>query len=131
MKIKTVKDMLFEIIDKKIEDTNIAIVKLNEDDKKDEANLEKVKLNVYDIFRTMYGASEKKVYNPSNKSSEDDKLEEFKLTYLTFFDKIPNNWVISLEKAKVHDDFEKIHIEEIKLETMEYVRSAFLKIWEE
>lgn len=130
MKLENVKELLFDFIDKNIEKTNESVQKLNEEDKKDEANLEKVKLNVYDIFKTMYGASEKKIYNPSNKSSDDKKLEEFKLAYLAFFDKIPANWIISLEKAKKHEDFEKIHIEEIKLAAMEEVRSNFLRLWE-
>lgn len=131
MKLNTVKESLFEEIDNMMKNTTDRIELLNREERKDEVNLEKVKLNVYDIFKTMYGASEKKVEGAFRNASEEEKLVQFEKAYLGFFDNIPKAWYESLEKAKKHDDFEKVHIEEIKLDAMNNIKEMFIKLWKE
>jgi hypothetical protein len=42
---------------------------------------------------------------------------------------IPKNWIASYEAAKLHNDAEKILIEEVKLQTLGLIRTKFNEIW--
>lgn len=86
-------------------------------ERKDEANLQKIKANIYGICRTVYEVLEK------TKSGE-ELAEE----YTRRLDNLPKNWVESYEKAKAHNDVEKILIEEIKLETLKAVKEKFTEL---
>ncbi len=90
------------------------------DDRKDEANFEKVKANVYDIFRTIFSVALK-----NNKDSDAVRCFFEQKT-----DQIPSNWVIAYEKAKQHHDDEKMHLEQLKLDTVAKIKEDFIKIWE-
>ncbi|MBI9011493.1 MAG: hypothetical protein JEZ08_04625 [Clostridiales bacterium] len=128
--IEKIKIEFFRELSKMAEEIDAQIIFLKEEDRSDESNLEKVKLNVLDIFKQMFDVSYRKVFNPGNRNDETVKLSEFKRTYLEFYDKIPNNWYESLTLAKKNDDFEKVLVEELKIETMKKVRTCFDKCWE-
>lgn len=91
------------------------------DERGDEATFEKVKANVYDIFRT--------VLFVADKTSKGDP-EAVRLFFIEKTQQIPSNWKAAYEKAKLHEDTIKMQIEQIKLDTINEIREQFLKIWE-
>ena len=80
-------------------------------ERKDEANLQKIRANIYGICRTVYEVVAK------NKTGAELKKE-----YRNKLDNLPKNWVESYEKAKLHNDVEKVLIEETKLEVLREVK---------
>lgn len=88
-------------------------------DRKDEANLVKVQINVYGICKT--------VYEVTVKTAGSTDLKE---AYLEKMDAIISNWRTSFEKAKMHNDVEKSIIEELKLQVYENVKAKFMEIHE-
>ena len=88
-------------------------------DRKDEANLIKIKINVCGICKTLYNVA-------SKQTSKDALIED----YIKRLTKLSEEWKISYERAKEHDDIEKIVVEEAKLEVMEAVKNKFIKLCE-
>ena len=92
------------------------------DDRKDEAVFEKIRANVYNIFRRVLGVA-------VDTCGEDaDKIREF---FLKRVELIPASWHAAHEAAKQHDDTAKVQIEEIKLAVVQEITAEFTKIWEE
>lgn len=87
-------------------------------ERKDEANLQKIRTNIYGICRT--------IYEVVSKTKSGDELKE---EYAKKLDNLPKNWVESYEKAKLHNDVEKILIEETKLEVLREVTARFAELW--
>lgn len=87
------------------------------DDRTDEANFEKIRANVYDIFRTILSVAQ--------------KMADPKAFFLKKLEEIPANWVSAKKAALSHGDEAAAHIETIKLETKDAIRAEFLRIWEE
>lgn len=87
-------------------------------ERKDEANLQKIRANIYGICRT--------VYDVVAKTKSGEELAE---EYIKKLDNLPKNWVESYEKARVHNDVEKILIEETKLEVLQEVKANFTELW--
>lgn len=100
------------------------------DDRKDEAILEKIKVNVLDIFTTMIGAMEKQVNNKEF-VSEKEKYDEFCILYLKTFDRIPESWKQKLINAKDNNDIVASTIEERKLSVVLELKDIFTKLMEE
>lgn len=86
-------------------------------ERKDEANLQKIRANIYGICRTIYDVTAK------IKSGEELWKE-----YTKKLDNLPKNWVESYEKAKLHHDVEKILIEETKLSVLKEVQEKTQKL---
>lgn len=101
-------------LDETIEGLKKEEEKLIRANRKDEANFVRVKSNICDICRTMYQVSAK------SKSGEELKAE-----YIRKLTKLPENWKISLEKAREHGDIEKIIVEETKLEILQRLKTKF------
>ena len=80
----------------------------------DEANLQKIRANIYGICRT--------VFEVVSKTKSGEELRE---EYANKLDNLPKNWVESYEKAKLHNDVAKILIEETKLEVLKEVKAKF------
>lgn len=95
---------------------------LLENDCTDEVNFEKIKANVYDIFRTILSVAVK---------TGKDNADVVKQFFEQKTEQIPANWEISYNKAKVHGDIEQMQIENIKLETIREIKHKFSEIWEE
>ncbi len=89
--------------------------------RKDEANFIRIKINICDICKT--------IYHVSAKNNSGMELKEEYVKQLT---RLPENWKISLEKAKAHNDIEKIIVEETKLEMLQIIRDKLeeLGAWE-
>lgn len=94
---------------------------LSAEDRKDEANFEKVQANVYDIFRTVLAAA------ANTCAGDPEAMQRF---FLQKAEKIPSNWAAAYHKAEQHHDTVRMRIEQIKLETAEEIRNAFAEIWE-
>ena len=94
---------------------------LTKDDRADEGDLEKIRANIYGIFKTILSAAEKI-------HGEDDPAKR------GFFrqkaEQIPASWAASYEKAEQHGDLEKMQIERIKLDTIREIKEMYMKIWE-
>ncbi len=95
---------------------------LVEDNRMDEGNFEKIRANVYEIFKTILSVSRKVCGN------DDLARKNF---FLEKVEQIPTSWKDSYEKAKENDDIEKMHIECIKLDTIQEIKEMFMQIWEE
>ncbi len=91
------------------------------DDRTDEATFEKVKANVYDIFRTILSVAVK------TSKGDPDAVQRF---FVQKTEQIPSSWVTAYEKAKQHNDVVKMRLEQIKLDTIGEIKENFAKIWE-
>lgn len=90
------------------------------DDCADESVFEKVKANIYDIFRTIFSVA-LRIGN-----GDADAANRF---FLLKMEEIPSNWRLSHDRAKQHDDVHKMQTEEMKLDTVREIRAAFERIW--
>lgn len=99
---------------------------LKKDDRKDEANLYKVRANICDIFYKMVRASEKKL-EAMRITEEVEKTIAFNEDYLNWFVKIPESWLANMDLARKHDDVIAVQMEEIKLETANLLKSKFIE----
>lgn len=94
--------------------------KLFADDREDEALFEEIKSNIYAIFKTILSVAVKNY----------DSEEDVKKFFIGRIEKIPADWAKSYEKAKQHDDFVKMQIEQIKLDVVSEIKEEFMKVWE-
>lgn len=95
---------------------------LIEDDRVDEGNIEKIRANVYDIFKTILSVAEK------TGGKDESAVKRFCLQKA---EQIPMNWEAAYEKAKRNGDMEKMHLESVKLDTIRKIKDMFLQTWEE
>jgi len=91
------------------------------DERKDEAIFEKIRANVYNIYRTILGVA------VQNCGGDADKMREF---FMKQINHIPASWRATYEAAKQHNDAAKVQIEEIKLAVVQEIKTEFAKIWE-
>ncbi len=103
-----------EYLDKTIKELQNEEEALIVANRKDEANFTKIKINICHICKT--------IYNVSAKTNKGESLREEYIRQLT---RLPENWRISLDKAKEHCDVEKIVIEETKLEMLQMIKAKF------
>lgn len=101
---------------------------LKEEGAVDEAILENIKLNIYDIFCTLFNVSYKKSCLRTNE--EQDKLKALSKAYFEFFDKIPAPWKEKMVKDKEHNMMEEYYKEELKLETADEIKNMFIKYYD-
>ena len=80
-------------------------------ERKDEANLQKIRANIYDICRTVVQVVAKE------KSGE-----ALWIDFMKRLDNISKSWAESYKKAKEHQDVEKILIEETKFQVLNEVK---------
>lgn len=95
---------------------------LAEDDRMDEGNFEKIRANVYEIFKTILSAAER--------VCEKDELAK-RAFFLQKAEQIPTSWRTSYKTAKQNGDVRKMHIESIKLDTIQEIKDMCMQIWEE
>lgn len=125
--MNTIVSEFKEYVNKQIGDLEEKQKRLKSEDKKDEADLIKVRINIFNIFLSIVDVA----YNKAVSSKiKDEKLENtlFCKESLEKFDKIPANWMIRLEQAKENKDIEIVVIEEIKLETAAKLKQKFIQI---
>lgn len=95
---------------------------LQADHRADEAVFLKIRLNMFEIFHSVFTVGENTAGN------DDGKLKAFFEDRLL---RIPQNWKMALEKAERHENSEAAYIENIKLDTVAQISNAFHQIWEE
>ena len=95
--------------------------KLLDDERPDEATFEKVKANVYDIFRTILSVAVK------TSKGDPDAVRRF---FVQKTEQILSSWVTAYDKAKQHNDTVKMCLEQIKLDTIGEIKEKFAKTWE-
>jgi len=90
-----------------------AAAALNADNRSDEAVFEKIRMNVFSIFHSVYAAGEKVSGGDEGKQLEflRDRLQ-----------RIPSGWETALDVALSHGNSEQAHIERIKLEAVAELR---------
>lgn len=86
---------------------------LIQDARKDEANLARIQLNMYDIAKTVYSVFVKKS-GVINAKEYMNKLDTFR-----------EKWQESYDRAKVHGDLEKMAVEEIKMAALDNIKQHF------
>ncbi len=107
-----------EIIESWIHESKQQQIFLENDDRLDEANLEKIRCNIYEIFQQMFQQSKK-----TTKTEED-----FIQRYLSYHQNIPANWKRSHEQAKEQNSID-MFIEETKIEAATKVEQLFRSLW--
>ena len=112
----------FVFFDERMEGCRERQRRLQGEDRGDEANFERIRENVYDIFKTVVSVAVKKCGGDCRKAREffEERLEG-----------IPSKWESSFEKAKRFDDVEKMHVESVKLEVVKDVKENISRIWGE
>ncbi len=108
MDVKLILDLHDQFLTKKMEELEHKIGFLTTDQRKDEANLCKVKRNVYDIFRKMVSASRK------------DGEGAIK-AYQGYLQAIPQSWHAAREQAVKHGDVQKQTVEDMKLAALKEI----------
>lgn len=93
---------------------------LQADDRADESDFEKIKANIYDVFRTVLTAAVR----------QGGDAETVRRFFLQRAEQIPAAWSASYEKARQHGDAGKMRIESLKLSAARKVRLKFIEIWE-
>ncbi len=91
---------------------------LTAEERKDEAVFAVIRGNILDIFKTISSVAEEIC------GGDEEKFREF---FLSKTEQIPQNWHMSLERARA----EAAHIERVKLEAIEEIKATFAQIWEE
>ena len=113
-------EQLNEWFGKQITSCGEAHQKLLADDRTDEANFEKIKSNVYDIFHT--------ILTVAVKTGKGD-ASTVKRFFQQKTEQIPANWVTAYNKAKENGNAEQMLIESIKLDTIQEIKQKFSEIW--
>lgn len=97
-----------------------AAAALNGDDRADEAIFQRIRRNVFDIFRAVYLAG-------SNVHTEENARIHFLSKRL---DEISDNWRTAQNIAREHGSSERAFVEQIKLEAAAEIRQKILQ-WSE
>lgn len=106
-------DELLKWFDERIAEQSAQKKALTADSRSDEATFAQIRINVLNIFRTVYTA-----------------LGGSRELLLDRLEKIPAAWAQSLVTATTHGDDEKVHIERIKLKMAETIRRFVLNMEE-
>lgn len=116
------------LLDGKIAEINKKQMELKKNDFIDESNLEKIKLNIIDIFVKMFNVSYNKVCKANN-SNANEVYRKLYETYLGYFEKIPAAWREKAEKDKQFNMTKEYVIEEIKIHEMEEIKKSFIEYY--
>ena len=92
------------------------------DNRTDEGNFEKIRANVYEIFKTILSVGERLC------GTDEEAQRRF---FLQKIEEIPASWADSYEKARENGDAEKMHIESVKLDTIREIKNICMEIWGE
>jgi hypothetical protein len=126
--MRELEEKYLNYIDKRIAEHTGLSEQYKADDRKDEADLEKIMVNIYEIFKTLFLSDIKQLEGKSIANPEDINIYG---GYLLRFDTIPANWKKSLDKAIEHGDITKQVIEEHKLEVAKELKDMFLEMFDE
>lgn len=114
------KENFISYLDRQTSAAQGNITRLIKDNRRDEANFEKIRVNIYQMLKTVFQAA------PRICSTEAEQLKFFSA-------RLKMNeeaWSAALAKAAQHNDAARILQEKIKLEVLGEVKETFEKIWE-
>lgn len=126
--IELLKKEYYDILKNKKELCEAKIKELKAAENNDEANLEKVRLNIIDIFTTLFNTSLKKSCSVKE-ISEEEYYKKLGDIYLEFFNKIPAPWREKYTQAKNRDLVFEYVVEELKINTAEEIRQYFMEVY--
>ena len=107
------ENQITTFFEEKIAACQAAVTALREDNRADEAVFEKIRMNVFNIFATVYKAG-------GSVSGGDSRRQlEFLRNQL---EKITGDWQSAAETFRKHGDCNKVHIEQTKLAVAEEIR---------
>ena len=109
------KDLLMDWLAKRAAECEERRVALTAQGRGDEATFERIRYNVYDLFRTTVNALHR---------AEPDEKAAWWLFERRLKD-IPSTWQRSHDLAELHGDTKKAHIERIKLEAAAEIRARY------
>ncbi|WBW98117.1 hypothetical protein [Oceanirhabdus sp. W0125-5] len=137
-KHEVLKEKFTNVLKEEIKIKNENMKKLRAEGSGDEANLERIKLNVIDIFEKMFMVSYNNVFVKSNNPNltailekEEDDYKKLHLAYDHFLNNITAPWREKLEKDKKFNNIEKAIIEELKLAEVDRVKAIFNELYNE
>lgn len=84
------------------------------DQRQDDADLTKIRANIYDICATIGNVVCKNTAEGERETAYRQKLEE-----------LPRNWRVALEAAQAHGNGQRAAVEELKLEALADVLARF------
>ncbi|NLO08560.1 MAG: hypothetical protein GX129_01655 [Clostridiales bacterium] len=126
--MREIEEKYINYIDEKIAEHNSISEQHKIDDRKDESDLEKIKVNIYEIFRTLFLSDIKQLEGKNIGEKADINIYG---GFLLRFDTIPTNWKMSLDKAIEHGDTTKQVIEEHKMSVAKGLKDRFIEMFEE
>lgn len=113
------KERFIGYLDERTSAVQADIVRLIEDDRRDEADFEKIRGNIFQIIKTIVQAS-------GRISENEEEQIQFVDSRLTAF---AEDWKEAMAKAAKHNDEKRILQEQVKLEAIDEIRSNFERIW--
>lgn len=111
----------FRYFAEQTENCKASAQQLRGDDREDEAVFAKIRLNVYNIFHTVFSVA------VETAGQVDEQVVKF---FLARLQQIPQSWHTALANAETHGETAKAHIERIKLEAVADIQREFERIWE-
>lgn len=115
----TKKESFITYLDERTRAVQENINRLTKDQRKDEADFEKIRANIFQMFKTIFQASAR------ISTAEEDQIRFFDNRMTT----IAETWKAALAKATEHRDERRILQEQVKLEVVDEIRSFFDKTW--
>lgn len=112
---------MYEYFDEKKAECTANHKRLLSEDRGDEANFEKIRRNVYDVFKTVLEVAVK------TRGNDPKAVKDF---FLSRLETIPENWRKAYDKASEHGDEAAKYREELKLNALEDIADTFARVWE-
>jgi hypothetical protein len=110
---------LKKALEAKVAEAAQSAATLMAEDRVDDANLEKIRGNVYGIFVSVLQAAEKQ-------SPDDVTRREF---FERNLERIPSGWRLARDKAWKRGDTVRLVQEDVKLAAIDEVEQAFHELW--
>ena len=112
-------DKLMKVLEAKVAEAAQSAAALAAEDRRDDANLEKIRGNVYGIFVSVLQAAQKQ-------SSDEAAQRAF---FENNLERIPSGWRIARKKAEERGDTVRLVQEDVKLAAIDEVWQAFRELW--
>ncbi len=113
------REAFTQYLDQRTAEVNKLTLKLAEDDRRDEADFEKIRSNIFQVIKTIFSAS--------------GRVSPYEAEQIRFFDHkltdIEETWQKALAAAKDHNDEKRVLQEQTKLEVISEVREMIEQLW--
>lgn len=110
---------LRKVLEAKVAEAAQSAAALTAEDRIDDANLEKIRGNVYGIFVSVLQAAQKQ--------SSDEAAQ--RTLFENNLERIPSGWRIARQKAEERGDTVRLVQEDVKLAAIDEVEQAFRELW--